>query len=284
MQSLFAPEQGWRGLIGMSPKLRRRRFRDWAAIALMGAVSGLLTHGILGNDTLPPRDLVPMFALACSTMGTLGLLLRWRWARVFGLAQAVAVVSLLAPAVLIAPAEVKAPAGLALGLAFALGATLVGRSQIEAYEGRPSQPNPWTAARMAPVRWALIVNLAAVVFGTGIILQGPRCGCFCDAWFELSSPAAWAVVVAECARLAALLLIAAQRTSGLVLTCAAATLSPLLFGLAMDMWGPGASEPVSLADLVLAVPGILTSWIALAVWVRPMVRFLRTGESARLPD
>ena len=193
-----------------------------------------------------------------------GLVRRRPWGRWSGLAIAVAVLP-WAAALTLGPSygqPVDRPA-VALAAAAVLLVALLGPGMFQAFEGR-SETVDWSGRRMGLIRWTIVFNLASVFSLYFFVTR-----------YEYGSGALIAIPAVMLGGLVVgVLLLAYQKTVGL-----------LLLGLSCILFVPAgvyfvwreARDPLE-AALFLAIfaPGVLLGWASLAVFGRPLWRYLRS--------
>ncbi len=192
------------------------RLRKVIAVVALLALGGLivtLERGAYGvNPRLVVATRVLLFPLGITVIG---LALDRYWGRWLALAAAVVVL----PWALVLTFGLPAGAplmqqGIALAAAVLLFVTLLGRDMFEHYEGQA--PTDWSGPRMGLVRWTVILNIAAAV-ALFIFLSVYRIRI---EWYAVM-PAILLVGL-----IVGVLLLARQKTAGLLLVALSCVLFP----------------------------------------------------------
>ncbi len=241
--------------------IRLRKAIAIGALLALGWLLATLDRGSYGvNPGLAVAGKVLLVPLGVTVVG---LALDRPWARWLALAGAVAVLPWalfftfgLPPGV---PLAQQIVALIASGL---LLASLTGGAMFERFEGRVA--TDWSGARMGLVRWTLILNLASAI-GLFVFLSVYR------------HHVGWHVILPSLLLLSlvvGLLLLARQRTSGLLLVALACVLfvpAAAFFALRETTWEGGVR--IFAASFL---PGIIAGWACLVVFAGPVWRAMRS--------
>jgi hypothetical protein len=241
------------------------------ALGVLGIMTAAAAYNLAGVGVATPFSGNPYAQWSVPVLGALlvaalGLIAgRW-WGRWLGLAAGLAGSSFalwwLASGV---PTLGQPPGARVSLLSPLLLLTLAGRTPFQQYDVAAG----WTGGvRDAVVRWAVIANtagLAALLFENLLFVREIRTpGLSFSVVFSL---------LAMATMIAGTLLIALRKTAGLLVALSAAWM--LLLSI-----GPLLLAEAGTAALVLitsVAPGILLTFLAVALYARPVVRFLRGG-------
>jgi hypothetical protein len=247
--------------------------RLFVALGVLGAMTAAAAYNVAGVDTsvrfaANPYAQWSVPVLVALLVAALGLVAgRW-WGRWLGLAAGWAGTSYalwnLGWTLTGACVGLGQPPGVAVSLlAPLLLVSLAGAAPFRYFD----MPAGWTGGvRDAVVRWAVIANtagLASLLFENLLFVR------------EIGTPGLSSSVVfsllAMATMIAGTLLIALRKTVGLLIALSAAwmlllSIGPLLLG----------DRGVAVLSLLTSVgPGILLTFLAVALYARPVVRFLR---------
>jgi hypothetical protein len=233
-----------------------------AVLALL-ALGGLIVTLERGAYGVNPRLVVATRVLLLPLGITIiGLALDRYWGRWLALAAAVVVL----PWALVFTFGLPAGApltqqGIALAAAVLLLVTLLGRDMFERYEGHA--PTDWSGPRMGLVRWTIILNIAAAValYVFVSIYQ------YRIQWYA----AIPAILLA--ALIAGVLLLARQKTGGLLLVALACVL--FVPAAVLFVWKESSYAGGVRIFALSFLPGILAGWACLFTFGRPVWRALR---------
>lgn len=227
-------------------------------LALLG-LGGLAVTQQLGVSPLDPGlVLAARWLLVPLGFTIIGLGLEKTWARWLALAGAIAVLPWAAFLTFGMPAGtlLRQQATFALAASVALLLSLSGRTMVGHYEGG-SAVN-WTAPRMGLVRWTIILNLASVLQLFLFLVA-----------YRYTLP--WHAVIPAgllAGLLAGVLLLARQRTAGLLLVA----LSCVLFVPAGTyfVWIEARHAGEIYLFAALFLPGVLAGWACLSAFGRDL--------------
>jgi hypothetical protein len=262
------------GLAGLSfPRGWLMVVRLFIALGVMGTMTAAAAYNVAGVGTSAPFGANPYAqwsvpVLVALVVAALGLVAgRW-WGRWLGLAAGLSGTSFGLWLLGSPPALCHPPGAMVSLLAPLLLVSLAGRTPFQYYD----VPAGWTGGlRDGVVRWAAIANtagLAALLFENLLFVrQIATPGLSSSVLFSLLAMATMATGT---------LLIARRKTIGLLIALSAAwmlllSIGPLLLGDA---------GPAVLVLLTSVAPGILLTFLAVALYARPVVRFLRRGSEA----
>jgi hypothetical protein len=222
-------------------------------------VAGLMWAGVNGENAG-----VAVVAAAL-LLGMLGLAQGAWWGRIVPLAWSVGVAAVSTLALVLGRRPQAWQVWLALAGALVLIACLSGKEMFAHYEGKAPPPLDWTRPGMRLVRTAMVANVYAFLVAVAIVpVLTTIDGCV------LLRPQQAAACLAMMAILVVgLVLLARQRTAGLLLVAVSVMGLPLML-----MAWRGALEEVLILSVAIA-PGIVCGWLALGRFVPGMVRLLR---------
>lgn len=240
--------------------------RKVIAIGALLALGGLIVTLERGAYGVNPGLVVATRVLLVPLGVTIvGLALEKHWGRWMALAAAVAVLPWAIYLTFGLPPGVPLmQQTIALVASALLLVTLLGRSMFERYEGGRA-PTDWSGPRMGLVRWTLILNLASSV-GLFVFVAVYR---YRIEW-HVAVPA-----VLLLGLLAGVLLLARQKTAGLLLVALSCVLfvpAGAFFVWKESSWAGGAH--IFAASFL---PGVLAGWACLIVFGRPVWQALRSG-------
>jgi hypothetical protein len=265
---------------------RGMRLRRIAAIVLLAAVaafwlaalvSALLRPSTIGLFYVGPAWVAPLqhgLAFSLVLAAIVGLARSWWWARMWTFSLAFAALAQVFINYLSFPSVREL--SLVTGWAAALLVCLAGRRFRAHHEARTAGLD-WEAPGMGVLWWAIVLNGATMVLLPLKLIAAWQIsvGCFGPHHgpIDHQAPAYWPSVLVAGLLLVGLLLLARQKTAGLLLTASASVALPLVLAQTLR-------ESFSLFDarmeLLPAVPGLLAAWLALGVWARPLWRLLRS--------
>lgn len=243
--------------------------RKVVAVALMAGSAGSLVSLIWSSRF--GADEVGLAAVAAVlAVGTVALAVGAWWARLLALAWSGSAAIMTGMAL---------AAGVPSTLPYLVGALLLlgclgGKAMFERYEGTAPPPIDWARPGMGVVRAAVVANLGSFLGGIALapmMFTFDHGGCCLqpssrDPRVLLAIGLSMAAVM-----LVGVVLLARQRTAGLLLVALAAAGLPLAL-----VSNPGAlSGGGALVFAVLFGPGILCGWLALGRYLPRMIRFLR---------
>jgi hypothetical protein len=255
-------------------------YTAWCLWLFAWAVSGGPREWARRTHTWIAYDWVPQlqygFLLALALAATLGLARRWWWARMLGTSLAI---SVLFPAVQSSLEwGARFDSLVQMAWAGAVLASLRGRAFLSLYEGQRAAGVDWSARGMWAVWWAIVLNGATLVEVSTLLIGAwqEASGCFGRlAWIDHYPPAYWPAVALAGLLLVGLMLLARQRTAGLLLTAVVSVAFPVV--LLLYLRSVPHQQPASI--VVPAVPGLLAAWLSIGFWVKPMFRLLRRDVS-----
>jgi hypothetical protein len=240
------------------------RVRQAVAGLLMAASAVWLGSGLLGWWH-PDHELKGLWAVfAVVVVGTVGFAQGAWWGRMVPFAWS-ASVSLVTVMAVVSGADL---AGWFLAGGLLLMGCVAGRQMFERYEGQAPAPLDWRQPGMGLVRIALVANLHAFLVAVTIV---PMLRFTQSCIFEGfdTSPLMAVCLAMTAILLVGVVLLARQRTAGLLLVAVSAVGLPLVL-LTRRSHG---ESPLILA--LLLAPGILCGWLALGRFLPGMVRLLR---------
>jgi hypothetical protein len=255
--------------------------RLFVALGVLGALAAAAAYNLIGVGTRVGFAENPYAQWSLPVLGVLlvaaqGLVsARW-WGRWLSLAVGLAGTSLAVWSLGLAwwvrdGGSLVHPPGIAVTLLSPLLLlSLTGRAAFEYFDEAAAVGGSRASGRDAVVRWAVIANTAgigALLFENLLFVRELGASGRASSWSVAFSLLALATMITGT------LLVAWRKTVGLLIALTAAwmlllSLGPLVLG------GP------SLATLVLlsaVAPGILLTFLAVALYARPAVRFLRGG-------
>jgi hypothetical protein len=239
------------------------RVRKALAVVLMAGSAAGLAAGLLGWWYLS-TDMVGLWAvLAALVVGTVGLARGAWWGRIVPLVWSAAATVVGA----VTAVDAAGRGALIVAGAVILAGCVSGRQMFDRYEGQAPPPLDWRQPGMGLVRAALLANLYAFLAAVTVIplVQfTQRC---------VFSGIDMSPLMAVCLAMTAVLLLgvvllARQRTAGLLLVAVSAVGLPLVLLASRRPQG-------SLGLAIILAPGILCGWLALGRFVPGMVRLLR---------
>ena len=245
-----------------------RRMLAVVALVALGSLALLLTPrsaaGPPGSERLGVAIVLLLLPLGWAIVG---LLMRRPAGRWLGLAVGIAVLP-WAMAFVLGPSYGKPtwPQWVALAASLTLLVGLTGRTMFEAHEGRAEVD--WSGARMGLLRWTLVFNTASA-FSLFLFVMAY------DADFgSFVAVGAWLLL----GLLLGVWLLAHQKTIGLLVLALCCVAFLPLGSLFLSREPHSAPEAWLLVAVFL--PGVLTGWASLIAFGRPLLRFLRSGDSA----
>jgi hypothetical protein len=249
-------------------KYEIRRGLALVALVALGVLALLLTPRSTGGPPGSERlGVAIVFILLPLGWAIVGLLMRRTAGRWLGLAVGIAVLP-WAVAFVLGPSYGKPtwPQWVALAASGTLLVVLTGRTMFQAHEGR--QEVDWSGARMGLLRWTLVFNTASA-FSLFLFVMAY------DADFgSFVAVGAWLLL----GLVLGVWLLAHQKTVGL-LVLASCCVAFLPLGTLFLSREPHSTPEVWLLVAVF-LPGVLTGWASLIAFGRPLLRFLRSGDSA----
>jgi hypothetical protein len=195
----------------------------------------------------------------------IGLAMGRTWARWLALAGAVAVLPWAAFLTFGMPAGtlIRRQAAFALAASLVLLLSLSGRAMVRRYEGHAARD--WTAPRMGLVRWTIILNLASAL-QLFLFLVAYR---YTIAWHAVIPAGLLAGL------LAGVLLLARQKTVGLLLVASSCVL--FVPAGAFFVWKEARHTGEIYLFAALFLPGVLAGWACLAAFGRDLWWALTKG-------
>ena len=237
--------------------------RKTLAISALLALGGLILTLERGAYGVNPRLVLATGLLLIPLGATIvGLAVEKYWSRWLALAGAFAVLPWAFVLTFGLPAG--APLGqqtVALVASVLLLVSLPGRAMFERYEGKAA--TDWSGPRMGLVRWTIILNIASVL-GLFLFVVMYRS----SIEWHLAIPA-----VLLSGILTGVLLLASQKTSGLILVA----LSCVLFvpGGAYFVWQEASHTGEMYLFAAAFLPGIISGWACVFAFGKPMWAVLR---------
>src|SRR5688572_21487345 len=243
--------------------------RKVVAVVLMTASAGGLAAVLWGTGLRMDKAGVAVVVMAL-VVGTVALARNAWWGRLLALAWGMSV-AILAALILATGGLWTLPY---LAGALVLLGCLGGQAMFAAYEGSAPPPLDWRQPGMGLIRAAVVANLCG--FLGGVTIAPPIFAVQHQHPLYLHSPIDPTLLLVTCLimtalSLAGVVLLARQRTAGLMLLAVAAAGLPLAL-----IAYPGALDDTS-AWLFAGLfgPGIVCGWMALGRYLPRMVRFLR---------
>jgi hypothetical protein len=212
------------------------------------------------------------FALALTLAATLGLARRSWWARMLSISLALDV--LLVAIRSSVNWGVRIDGLVQLGWAAAVLACLRGPAFLSLYEGQRTAGGDWNARGMRAVWWAIVLNGVPLVEVSIMLIDAwqQRSGCLGRLpGIDHHAPTYWPAVALAGMLLVGLMLLARQRTLGLLLTGVVSLAFPMVLLAYLRSFEHG--QPAQ--TLVLALPGLVAAWLSVGFWAKPMFRLLR---------
>jgi len=245
--------------------------RKVVAVALMAGSAGRLVALISGSRF--GTDEAGLVAVAVVlVVGTVALAIGAWWARLLALAWGGSAAIMAGVAL---ASDVPSMLPYLVGALVLLGC-LAGKAMFDRYEGTAPPPIDWTQPGMGVVRAAVVTNLCGFLGGVAF---APALFAFQSGRGYLHQPthspdptALLAIGLTLAATmLVGVVLLAKQRTAGLLVVVLAAVGLPLAL-----ISNPGALDGGAAPVFAgLFGPGILCGWIALGRYLPRMIRFLR---------
>jgi hypothetical protein len=270
---------------------RALRIRRAIAIALLAVYSAWLAAYVVGLSTNPPEpqgtdqcfgytwvlQLELGFDLALALTASLGLARSWRWARMLSVSLALSPIFM--PVVCLLPAlrhlyYYDFSTLVQIAWALALLACIRGQAFCAIYEGQDAGSH-WRTRDNATLWWAIVLNgMTLVRFADPLMEPWREADDFGipTSLLHPHAPAYWPAVALAALLLLSIGLLARQRTIGLLLTAVVSVMLPVaLFACRRRYFDARFAIDV----VLVAVPGILAAWLAVAFWGRAMWRTLR---------
>ena len=242
------------------------QLRKVVAVGALLALAGLIWTLERGSYGVNPRLVIATRVLLIPLGAAIvGLALEKYWGRWMALAAAVVV---LPWAVFLTfglpPGVPMMQQTIALVASALLLATLSGRAMFERYEGRSA--TDWSGPRMGLVRWTIILNISSAV-ALFLFVAVYR---YTIEWY-VAFPAVLIVAL-----MAGVLLLARQKTLGLVLVA----LSCVLFvpAAVLFVWKESTYAGGVRVFAMSFIPGVLAGWACLFAFGGPVRRALRSDS------
>jgi hypothetical protein len=271
---------------------RALRIRRAIAIALLAAYSAWLAACLVSFFIEPPDarwttcfgsttwlwQLDFGFHLALALTASLGLARSWRWARMLSVSLALSAMFTPVGSLLAALQHLRAPdfdVLMRIAWSLALLACLRGPAFCAHYEGQPQVGLHWQTRETAVLWWAIVLNGLTIVRFAEPLMPPWKEGYYSSILLSPihhDTPAYWASVALAALLVLGIGLLARQRTLGLLLTAVVSVVLPVALVACRDNYF---DAQFARDFLLVAVPGILAAWLAVAFWGRAMWRTLR---------
>lgn len=190
-----------------------------------------------------------------------GLVRERYWGRWLGLAGALAVLPWALVLTFAFPGGPPVAPAVALAASLLLLVSLTGRTMFERYD--TGGATDWTGRRMGLVRWTVILNVASALGLVPFVSTYP----FATGWH------AGVAIALLITLLAGVLLLARQRTAGLLLVAASCVL--FLPAGAYFVWTEARYASEALLFAAAFLPGVGAGWACLFAFGKPIWRMLK---------
>jgi hypothetical protein len=275
-----------RSLVSMS---RGMKVRQSAAVVLLALFAAWWMAFLVGElldlrrspvwiHTGPPWVVQLQAALGLTVVLTTALALgrSWWWGRMASVSLALsALISAVISAADAAVPIVSQVGQVQIAWAVALLVCLRGPTFLAIYEGQQKGVD-WRAPGMGALWWAMVLGGVTVVLLPLELIGAWQhwAGCFGTSYpsIDPQTSAYWLSLVLAALLLVGLVLLAFQKTAGLILTAVVSTVFPLVLMASLR----GAFTAPDVRHVLLApVPGLLAAWLALGFRAKAMWRLLR---------